>query len=244
MDRIELQNMISQRFISLISEVEYVLQEMNLEEQQFRASRDRVKYILHAGEYLHCETKFSAIRTKTLSLLQFLPTNGNHINLLAEEIRKIESKISGLEKMTGILKGLQNDFEAGFLRRYSDFIEAEIEADYFQQAEQLLGPKEDYSHIPAAVLLGAILEDTLRRLCQRQSPQIPILKPNGDFKMMGALIDDLKQAGAFNELKAKQLRAWADIRNSAAHGKFGEFTQPDVEQMLVGVRNFLADFMA
>ena len=33
---------------------------------------------------------------------------------------------------------------------------------------------------------------------------------------MGTLIDDLKAVNVYNELKAKQLRSWADIRNAAA----------------------------
>jgi hypothetical protein len=33
---------------------------------------------------------------------------------------------------------------------------------------------------------------------------------------LNPLIDDLKKAGAFNELKAKQLRVWAAIRNKGS----------------------------
>jgi hypothetical protein len=52
------------------------------------------------------------------------------------------------------------------------------------------------------------------------------LKPDGDPKTSNPLIDDLKKAGVFNELKARQLRAWADIHNKAAHGEFGQFHVP------------------
>jgi uncharacterized protein YutE (UPF0331/DUF86 family) len=91
------------------------------------------------------------------------------------------------------------------------------------------------------VLSGAVLEKALRALCARQQPQIPTTNANGDNKTLNPLIDDLKKAGVFNELKAKQLRAWADIRNKAAHGEFAQFTKTDVEQMLAGISTFLAD---
>ena len=65
----------------------------------------------------------------------------------------------------------------------------------------------------------------------------------GEPKTLNPLIDDLKKANVFNELKAKQLRAWADVRNAAAHGEFAKFNRQDVEQMLVGVQNFLADYL-
>jgi len=45
-----------------------------------------------------------------------------------------------------------------------------------------------------------------------------------------------------NELKAKQLRAWADIRNAAAHGEFDKFKRADVEGMIRGVSDFLATY--
>jgi uncharacterized protein YutE (UPF0331/DUF86 family) len=62
--------------------------------------------------------------------------------------------------------------------------------------------------------------------------------------MMNRLIDELKRNGIFNELKAKQLRAWADIRNKAAHGDFEQFNRSDVKMMLSGVENFLADYLS
>ena len=58
--------------------------------------------------------------------------------------------------------------------------------------------------------------------------------------MMNALIDELRKAGAFNEIQAKQLRGFADIRNAAAHGNFSEFTRAHVENMIQGVESFLA----
>lgn len=240
MNNAEMQKKISERFSSLISEAENVFQIMKREDQWSRSTEGDVVVI---GELVLCESQFYQLQTNVLTLIQFLPHKSPHLDLIDEAIRKLPSKISGIEKLIGILKGLQSDFECGFLMEYSNFVVAEVEANYLQQAEQLLEPKGDYSHVPAAVLLGAILEDALRRICQRQTPEIPVLKSDGDNKMMNALIDDLKKAGIFNEQKAKQLRAWADIRNSAAHGKFEEFTRSDVEQMLNGVRNFLADYL-
>lgn len=39
-------------------------------------------------------------------------------------------------------------------------------------------------YVPAAVLAGAVLEDALRRLCQRQSPLISTVKLDGDLKTL------------------------------------------------------------
>jgi uncharacterized protein YutE (UPF0331/DUF86 family) len=84
----------------------------------------------------------------------------------------------------------------------------------------------------------------LKKLCEEHKPPIATLDAKGDPKTLNPLIDDLKKAGVFNELKAKQLRSWAAIRNKAAHGEFDQFKRTDVEQMIEGVKNFLADYLS
>jgi len=143
------------------------------------------------------------------------------------------------------LKAIREDFERGFLGDLLIQVEAEVAADYMGHAEGLLreGQKGKYDHVPGAVLAGAVLEKALRTLCLQQHPAIPATKSDGDPKTLNPLIDDLKKAGVFNEAKAKQLRAWADVRNHAAHGEFDQFTRADVEQMISGINNFLADYL-
>ena len=166
----------------------------------------------------------------------------------SERAREIETRIkliliqwvesAACEHITGILRGLKDDYENGFLESLEEMIVANIAADYMEQAVVLLN--EGY-HIPAAVLCGAELENALRRMCERQKPQVATSKPNGKPKNLNALIQDLQKAKVFNKLKADQLRSWTKVRNYAAHGKDTEFSRDDVELMVKGVKNFLAD---
>jgi hypothetical protein len=144
------------------------------------------------------------------------------------------------------LKGLKDDFQKGFLGDLGLEIEAAIAANYMDQAEQLLaeGQSGKYDHVPAAVLAGAVLEKSLRTLCDKQSPPIPTVNNNnGKPLTLTPLIEALKKNNVFNELTAKQLRAWTDIRNSAAHGQFDEFNRSQVDLMIQGINNFLATHM-
>ncbi len=43
---------------------------------------------------------------------------------------------------------------------------------------------------------------------------------------------DLAKAGVINKLVQKQITAWADIRNSAAHGRAHQFKPDDVASMI------------
>ena len=176
-----------------------------------------------------------------LSLLyQIIPPRNVHRKLLEETV-SLSYPPEHLNTRISHLKGLKDDFQKGFLGDLGLEIEAAIAADYMGQAEQLLaeGQSGQYDHVPAAVLAGAVLEKSLRTLCDKQSPSIPIVHSNGKPLTLNSLIDVLKKNNVFNELTAKQLRAWADIRNSAAHGNFDEFNRSQVDLMIQGINNFL-----
>ncbi|MBD1847658.1 DUF4145 domain-containing protein [Cyanobacteria bacterium FACHB-63] len=189
-------------------------------------------------------------KIKCITLLnQVVPENhpyfGRWLNDLALTSKSDDGKginTIALNRGLGYLRAIESDLEAGILDDLALQIEAEIAADYLGQAEYLLneGQPGQYDHIPAAVLTGAVLEKELRSLCDRQMPPIQT-EENGKPFMLNRLVDELKKAKVINELKAKQLKAWADIRNKAAHGQFEQFTRYDVELMINGVRNFLAN---
>ncbi|GFE69000.1 DUF4145 domain-containing protein [Chroococcus sp. FPU101] len=178
-------------------------------------------------------------------LEQILPLKSVHRKILddSDTSWSIESELYNL---MSILKALKEDFEKGYLDDLEIKIEAEMASDYMGQAEQLLaeGQTGKYDHVPAAVLAGAVLEKELRTLCSKQAHPISTVNSKGEKLTLNPLIDELKKAGVFNELKAKQLRAWADIRNKAAHGEFDQFNRSDVEVMIKGINEFLANYLA
>lgn len=51
---------------------------------------------------------------------------------------------------------------------------------------------------------------------------------------------DLAKAGKYTKLDQKQITAWLDLRNKAAHGKYSEYTNEQVVLMLAGVRDFVS----
>jgi hypothetical protein len=181
---------------------------------------------------------FNEWRINCISLLaQVIPRNSPHRDRV-EQFNQGSADKYGLEMGISILKAIKEDYEKGFLGDLSLQIEAEIAGDYMGQAEKLLA-----EHVPAAVLAGAVLEKALKTLCEKQTPPISTAKSDGKPLTLDPLIDALKKVGVFNELKAKELRAWAAIRNAAAHGDFDKFHRPDVERMLKGVADFLAMYV-
>jgi len=134
----------------------------------------------------------------------------------------------------GILEAAQRDFDAGLLFDLRALIAADILGDFIEQAEQLLAA--DY-HVPAASLAGAVLEDLLRKLCEKHRVPVPA------STKIDRLNADLAKAGVYDKLVQKRITALADIRNNADHGHFNKFRPEDVEDMVKWVKRFGADYL-
>jgi hypothetical protein len=139
-----------------------------------------------------------------------------------------------ISPLRGILKALRTDYESGYLQSVVELVHADIFADFLEMAEYLL--QQGYKD-PAAVITGSVLEAHLRKLCDKH--QIPVLKADGTNKKAESLNTELTPAQAYNMLDQKSVTAWLDLRNKAAHGKYGEYTKDQVASTLENVRNFI-----
>lgn len=185
--------------------------------------------------------EFVEWRTSTIAILDQVIPASSLLRKTVDNFHTLNNEPSKVEFAVAFLRSVRKELARGSLDSLALQIEAAILTDYMTQASGLLAEtKEESSHIPAAVLAGASLERSLRTLCQALEPPEPVTNERDGFLGMGALIDALKKRQAFNELQAKQLRAWTAIRNSAAHGKYDEFSRHQVEQMIEGIDAFLA----
>ncbi len=138
-----------------------------------------------------------------------------------------------LAHLAGILTALRAAYIAGYLATVTELIHATVFADFIEMAEHLLS--EGYKD-PAAVIAGSTLEEHLRGLCVKNG--IPV-DHAGKAKKADMLNAELS-AAAYSKLDQKSVTAWLDLRNKAAHGKYGEYTSEQVVLMIQGVRDFMA----
>ena len=136
------------------------------------------------------------------------------------------------EQLQGILKALRLDVVDGYLRTVQQEAHAEVFADLLQMADHLVA---DRHHLPAAVIAGAALEAHLRALAERSG--VSVSWRNAP-KRAGRLNDDLAKAGAYTKAEHKQIIAWQDLRNVAAHAD-GELAAAEVRLMAQGIRAFI-----
>ncbi|MGH9556340.1 MAG: HEPN domain-containing protein [Terriglobales bacterium] len=109
-------------------------------------------------------------------------------------------------------------------------VRADLLDDFLSQAEMLL---DNGYHVPAASLAGAVLEDTLRRLCDSKNISYP-QRTNID-----SLNAELAKRDGYDKLVQKEITAKADLRNKADHGEFDKVKEPDVRDMVRWVRRFV-----
>jgi len=151
-----------------------------------------------------------------------------HYRRFAENTPRISTH-SYTVRACAVLRAARSDYDGGYLFDTRKRIQAEVFDEFLEQAEYLL--KDGYFAV-AAVIAGAVLEDSLRQLCVRKGITMP---PAPKLDSMNA---ELAKAGAYDKLLQKKVTWLADIRNKAAHGLWKGFTADDAAEMVKAVRRF------
>ena len=155
--------------------------------------------------------------------------DSEHYKLFEQYRNHFSGYESGFRQLKAILDAAREDYENGYLFNMRGLIQAEVFDDALSQASELLAA--GYKN-PACVVAGVTLETTLKELCTRNGLD------HGKLDKMNA---DLCKAGVFNMAMQKQITAWADRRNKAAHGDPTASNAADVEDMIKGVNRFIAE---
>lgn len=217
------QDLITSSFARLVEEGRHILQRAGWDGDEFQ------KY--------PAEDDYYRFRTESMNLVR--RSCGEDSDHYRELKRIAETKETSRNSFyfvhcLGVLEAAQRDYEAGLLFDMRALITAEVLADFIEQAEALL---DAGYYVPAASLAGAVLEDTLRKLCQRHNLAIP------QSTKIDRLNVELARAGVFDKLIQKQITVQADIRNNADHGHFDKFARSDVEDMVKWIRGFTAEYL-
>lgn len=175
------------------------------------------------------EKLFQQWYTSSRALLLSLPEGNLYLSDFVHNCK--ERQGSDAELGVAILRAAREDIERGLLNEWTDLISAEVFDDLLEQAEHLLDNK--YKD-PAASLIGAVLENELRRMCRDND--IPVKNDDN----IGSLNQKLFQKSVYGKPQMRQIGIWQAIRDSADHGKFDDYNSESVKNMLEGVRNFLS----
>jgi uncharacterized protein (DUF2164 family) len=145
---------------------------------------------------------------------------------------------SHFSQMLGVVTAIKHDIDNGLLTNFKTLIQADIFADFLEMGEYLLnGGYKD----AAAVIIGSVLEDGLRKLAEKN--KISITNDQGKPLTIEPLNNELAKKEVYSKLIQKQITSWAHIRNKAAHGEFNEYNKEQVQMMLLFVQSFTSDYL-
>ena len=148
----------------------------------------------------------------------------------------------GLSMYRGVAQSLLEDTQAGYTRSLQELIHGDVFSDYFEMAEHLL--ESNYKDA-AAVIGGSTLEGHLRNLCRKNGIDVERQTPQGNTpKKADTLNSDLAAATVYGKLDQKNVTAWLDLRNKAAHGHYAEYSKEQVAIFLTSIRDFVTRFPA
>ena len=214
-------------------------------------AKQRIKELIELGEKVKASFRMTPARNlvpdrtlyqqwTTSSLTFFAAALGKdsvHYSAflgIDEDYSESESKV---DRFLGVLCAAREDIESGWLGRRDLLLTADAFGSLLEQAEHLLsnGYKD-----AAAVLVGGVLEATLRKMCEVHGV------PHDPRATMEPLNVALARHAppVYNKLVQKQITAWADLRNNAAHSRYSEYTKKQVADMLGWVRDFSARHLA
>jgi hypothetical protein len=134
----------------------------------------------------------------------------------------------------GVFRAAREDFRRGLLKNLKALVEAEVIGDFTEQAQHLFDARY---HIPAASLGGAVLEDTLRKICDHRLIEYP------DKTSIEGLNALLAKAEVYDKRYTKKITHLGEVRNNADHGQFDKVTHDDVDDMLRFIRRFTEEFL-
>jgi len=137
-----------------------------------------------------------------------------------------------------ILVAAKAEVVGGWTSRVRSLVAAEIFSDFLAMAEYLLaGGYKD----AAAVMIGSTLEEHLRQLCNRHDIPVEVIKDGKPVPKKADLLNsELAAASVYGKLDQKAVTAWLDLRNKAAHGRYEEYSDGQVQAMYQGATEFMA----
>ncbi len=140
-------------------------------------------------------------------------------------------------RLCGVAASLKADIEAGYLDTFGELVHGEVFGDYLGMASHLVD--ESYKDA-AAVIAGSTLEAHLRQLCAKAGvPTEHSTKDGPRPNKADTMNADLVKAGVYEKGDQKNVTAWLDLRNHAAHGEYKKYEPGQVGLMIDGIRDFI-----
>lgn len=137
------------------------------------------------------------------------------------------------DRISPVLDSIATALAKGRLATIEEVVSAEVLGDLLEHAEELLKSK---FNLAAAIILRAVLEERLRKLCASHG-----CVPTASRPTMENFKQSLYAANIIDKIVVKDIDWMAGVGNAAAH-HLSEYNDADVPQLFNRVTAFLSRF--
>ena len=213
--------------------------------QQIEATLGYQKVMREKGKYEDLsglpDWEYERIITMALAVIQRVTGPDSVYALQAKDASKpngaLPNYYSSFKTVVGILEALYETLAADYLDGVSELIHASVFGDFLEMSQHLLD--EGYKDA-SAVIAGSSLEAHLRHLCMKHGIDTTVMSPSGlKPKKADQMNADLTKGKAYTNLDQKNVTAWLDLRNKAAHGEYEKYNSDQIGLLISGVRDFI-----
>lgn len=182
------------------------------------------------GLIIEGEARLNAwlVKLKTIIEVTFGQDSPHHRQMLELTSLLIQYS-SQVQAIEGLLIGALDDLESGFLVGQEFLIAGEVFDSVLEEAKHL--NQSGYKDC-AAVLTRVVLENALRRIARSEGVN--------DNKKASQINVELRKLGRYPQPQWRLVQACLDLGNAAAHGRFDEYSDEDVQRRVEDVERFLA----
>lgn len=211
----------------LINQLDDIISTANHEAEKFEGDLNKVPpFTAH---------KFIAI--SRAAILRITGLNSPYYQQVNEILAMHEWDSVKMVNILGVVSALRHDLVAGYMKTFEELIHGELFSDFLDMASYLL--EEGYKDA-AAVIGGTSLESHLKQLAKKFNININISTRSGTRPMKAdSLNAELVKTTSYSVLDQKNVTAWLDLRNKAAHGSYDSYTKEQVILMIAGIRDFI-----
>jgi hypothetical protein len=196
-----------------------------------------------AGSYQYWVPKvripeFRSWLTSAANLIYHVSPPSSHLTqecnrIMADEHLKQGVSSNVLVLMLGLLTGAKDEWDHGLLGKIEYIVAGATFDDFLDHADEY---HKGNKKVEAAVLGSAVLEDTVKKIAQKNGIQT-------SGKTLDPLVDDLVKANVLTLVKGKRVKAYAGVRNHALHAEWDKFEISDVGELIKGTRELIENYL-
>lgn len=175
-----------------------------------------------------------SIVTRSISAIHRISGQNSTYALEIERIFKTMPHIQyHLSSIIGITQALKEDINTGYIQSLTELVHSEVFSDFLDMAKHLC---ENGYKDPAAVIAGSTLESHLKKLAKKHAVPFEVAEKPVKAEKIN---QDLAKIPAYGLLDQKNITAWLDLRNKAAHGDYRVYNIDQVKLLISSIQDFI-----